>query len=576
MADDITSSILSSYTSGQINFTGLGNGTDFNTLIDGLVKAESYNITRLTSWKQTWTDKMDAFRDLNTKLLALKTSMDSMDTLNEFLTKSVASTDDSLVSATADSSAETGTHKILINQLAQNKVMVGNTSFASADTVVNTASGAGKILQYVYKGTTYQVTVPSGTTLSSLVNLINNQPANPGVRAMAIYDGTGYHLQFRGLDLGADATLTVGAGTTLSGFLASNGWTTTQSNQNSQIRVDGWPTSSWISTDSNTLTGVIQGLTLNLRNADPGTTVTLTTDTDTEKVKDNVREFVKQVNDVLTKIQDLTKYDSVNQQGSILTGNYGIDIIGSKLKDILATKGIGTVAYNTLGIPEDSFSSLGQIGITTDAEEGSATYGLLKLDEEALDEALTRDPDSVAKLLAADGEGESKSSNLTYLSHIDGTTQAGEYRVKVTVNAAGTGIASATINGHPALVSDNWEITGTGNTAESGLAIRLDTHTAGSTFEGTVVIKQGKAGELSDALKQLTSTTDGPLHILEENYTDITESIDKKIAYEEDRLERMKRTLQDKFARLDALLGQYDQINTQLSSAIKQLPSGSS
>lgn len=575
MADDSVSSVLSSYTSGQINFTGLGNGTDFNTLIDGLVKAESYNITRLTTWKQSWTDKMDAFRDLNTKLLALKTSMDSMDTLNEFLTKSVSSTDDTLLSATADSSAEAGTHRILVNQLAQNKVMVTNGGYAGTDTVVN-SSGSDQTLEYVYKGTTYDITVPNGTTLSGLVNLINNQPANPGVRALAISDGSSYHLQFRGLDLGVDATLTVGSGTTLSGFLASNGWTTTQTNQNSQIRVDGWPASAWISNASNALTGVIQGLTLNLRDADPGTTVTLTTDTDTEKVKDNVREFVSQVNEVLTKIQDLTKYDSVNQQGSILTGNYGIDIIGSKLKDILATKGIGAISYNTQGIPEDTFSSLAQIGITTDAEEGSATYGLLQLDEETLDEALTQDPDAVAKLMAADGEGESKSPDFTYLSHIDGTTLPGGYDVKVTVNAAGTGIASATINGHPATISDDWEITGASGQPESGLAIRLDNHTPSSAFEGTVVIKQGKTGEMSDALKQLTSTTDGPLHILEENYTDITNDIDDKIAYENDRLDRMKRTLQDKFARLDALLGQYDQINAQLSSSIKQLSSSSS
>ncbi len=557
------------YTSGQINFTGLGNGTDFNTLVEGLVKAERYHITRLETWKASWEAKMDSFKSLNTKLLALKTSLEGMDTMNEFLTKDTSTSDENVLTVSTDSSAEEGTHSILVNQLAQNKIMAHQTGYDATTSIINSSGGA-LVFQYSYKGVTRSLSVPDDTTLEGLKNIINSDPDNRGVRAAVISNGEKYFLQFRGLDLGADATLTIGGGTTVVGFGAAT-WGTTQTNQNSLIRVDGWPATTWISNASNTVTGIIEGLTLNLKGTS-ASAVRLTTDTDNEAVKENVRTFVSQLNEVRTMILDLTKVNTTGDtpQGSILTGNYGVDMISQNLKNITASKGIGFISYNSLGIPEDTIAALSQVGITTDADEGSATNGLLVLDEEVLDEALEADPDAVAKIFAANYEGESKSTSFSYLSHIQGVTDAGEFRVRVTVNGAGTAITSATINGHAASIS-GWEITGAAGQPEAGLAIRLDNRTAGSTQEGTVAIKLGKAGELIDELKELTNSSTGPLHILEENYTDITDSIDDKIAYEERRISNMQAFLKQKFARLDALLGTYDQKTQQLAAAIKQM-----
>ena len=53
------------------------------------------------------------------------------------------------------------------------------------------------------------------------------------------------------------------------------------------------------------------------------------------------------------------------------------------------------------------------------------------------------------------------------------------------------------------------------------------------------------------------------------------DSIDDKIAYEERRLELLEKNLRLRFAKLEALLGTYDNISTQLSSQIKGLSSSS-
>ena len=107
MADSTStdSTVQSAFTSGSINVSGLGNGTDFNSLIDGLITAEKVHINRLTAWKSEWTAKVTQFQNLNTKMLALKTTLTGMDTMNEFMTKAVSSSNDYALTASADSSA---------------------------------------------------------------------------------------------------------------------------------------------------------------------------------------------------------------------------------------------------------------------------------------------------------------------------------------------------------------------------------------------------------------------------------------------------------------------------------------
>ncbi|MGE4293047.1 MAG: flagellar filament capping protein FliD [Desulfovibrio sp.] len=586
---------MSEYTSGQINFAGLGNGTDFNKLIDGMIKVEQGRVTRLETWKAQWQAKVDAFQELNTKMLALKSSLEGMDTLNEFMTKSVSSTSTSVLTATADSSAEVAAHTVQINQLAQNAILTNQHGYLATDSIL-VSSGAGATFEYAYRGMTHSLNISGGTTLEGLKNLINNDPDNPGVRAALVSDGAEVFLQFRGMDLGEDATLTIGAGTTLAGFQAGD-FDATQANQNAQIRVDGWPATDWISIPSNTIKGVIDGLTLNLKGAAPGTNISLLVDTDRESIKENVQTFVDQVNEVRKYILSITKFNSVEKEGSLLTGNYGVDIISQKLKNIVSDKGVGFFYYDDTGsTPQgDLFSSLSQLGILTDADENSPTAGLLTIDKKKLDKALDMNIEAVAKLFSTDDEGGVyNTNNLSYYSHIDGITEAGAYKVKYTVDASGN-ITEAWINGYAAAIDNtSHRITSMSHkilvgeslveqNAAAGLVLDVlnltpGTYPASGTSETDypqAVLKRGKTGQMVNELKALTNKNDGPLHILEENYEDIMDMIDKKIEYEEKRISTMETNMRERFARLDALLGKYDSLAAQLSSQISQLSSSS-
>ncbi len=561
---------MSDYTSGAINFTGLGNGTDFNSLIDGLVEVEMTRVKRLETWKSSWDTKKDQFGTLNTQMLNLKTTLEGFDTLNEFLSKSVASADTSRLTASADSNAQESSHTIEIGQLATTDTHItasGVSSLSSSITSTDTS------FTFSYAGESHTVeNISAGMTLEGFVNLINNHADTRNIiRASTIFDGSVYHLQLNGLDQGAGNQLVISSAGDII-FNASD-FNQTQEAVNSQIKINGFPSAGggWIERSSNTISDVIEGVTLNLKDAAPGSTVQLTVATDEEGIKDNVVSFINAVNTIRAQIQAITDVDDEGE-GSILTGNYGVDMISQNLKNITADIGLGFTYWNAETATGDKFSALSQIGITTDAEEGSNTYGLLKIDDEAFDLAMKEDPDAVARLFSAHYEGVSESTDFTFQSLIDGTTRPGIYDIDVVSD--GTKIISATINGEDASIS-GWEITGKSGEA-LGMSIRLD-NTGAGTHSGKVTVKLGKTGQMIEELTELTKPYNeytyegGPLAVLQDNYKDIMDNIDNKIAYETKRISKMEQTLKLKYARLDALLGQYQLQQGQLESSIAQL-----
>ncbi len=167
------------YTSGAINFTGLGDGTDFNQLVDSLVNVEQRRVTRLETWKSSWAQKNTQFKDLNTQMLSLKTTLEKLDTVNEFMSKSVSSADTSIITATANSDAQQGAHVIEVGQLASSDVQITASGVSSLSTAVTTTNTN---FTFSYAGETHTISnISANTSLSTFVNIINTHPESSGV-----------------------------------------------------------------------------------------------------------------------------------------------------------------------------------------------------------------------------------------------------------------------------------------------------------------------------------------------------------------------------------------------------------
>jgi flagellar hook-associated protein 2 len=305
--------------------------------------------------------------------------------------------------------------------------------------------------------------------------------------------------------------------------------------------------------------------------------VTLSASLDSEAVTDTVRTFVNEVNTVLRLIQDQTRVTTVGEKtsGSILTGNYGVQMIQQRIKNVLAQKGLG-FDYDL-----DPLVSLASVGISTDSSEGSPMFGLLTFDEQIFSAALLDNPDAVARIFSADYVPSAKemvngqaaeARNFKVDSFIRGVTQPGSFDIQYTI--FGGTIASATINGYPASIDGNRIIASGGENPARGMSIEVIRLTDGA-YAGQVYLKAGKAEELSLELKKLTDPMSGTLEILKDNYQDIMDAIDDKISYEERRLALLEKTMRQRFANLEAVLGRYDKLSNQLQSQINSLGSKS-
>ena len=137
-----------------------------------------------------------------------------------------------------------------------------------------------------------------------------------------------------------------------------------------------------IASSSNTLDGVITGVTVNLKSTsqDP---VELAITTDTDAIESEVSDFVQAFNDVLDRVDNYTYYDTETEQRGVLLGD------GTALN--LRSAMIAMTRRENDGFSE-AYNNLASVGITIG--EGAR----LQFDRERFRAALEDDPQAVEKL----------------------------------------------------------------------------------------------------------------------------------------------------------------------------------
>ncbi len=558
-----------------VTFTGLGSGIDLDSMLSAMIEAERIRkISPFENWKVQWEEKIEAFQELNGKLVSFHSQVKSMDTPDEFNLKQASSTDSTVLTATAGSEALNGTHDIEVNQVAKADIRVHD-GLADESSIVTDTDG---IFKYSYSGDTTEIDVAANTTLSQLVNLINSDPDNPGVRASILNTGTGatpYRLVLTGQETGSTNAIAVSDDSTLkiSGVdtFDSGNFTNTQTAQDAELKVNGFPDDgTWITRSSNTISDVISGVTLSLVN---NGTATLTISQDTAAIKQNIVDFISSFNEIRKYIKEQTSYDTDTDNAGVLIGNYGVDTVKNRLNNIMSSTPSGFVDN------WDTYVNLTQIGIYTDAELGSETQGMLIIDDATLDDALSANPQAVSDLFSDYFTGRSRSSKAEYYNYIDGITKPGSYQVRYnnSTNKAYIKHESSSTWNEATVSADTGNsifVTGKHGNTEAGLVVRLIDKTD-AFWDGTnsadVDLKRGITGDLNTELTRLTNSETGTLAILEENYEDIISSIDTKIETEETRLELYERRLRMRFGRLEALLTRLNAQSSSISNVTEQM-----
>ncbi len=539
--------------------TGLASGIDWQETVALLMEIESQPVVMLEMKKDTYQQKLEAWQTINSKLLSLSSLMMSMNELDEMLIKAASSTDTTIATATASSGAVSGTYTLEVNQLAQADIWVHD-GVADYTSVVN-SSGSDQTFVYTVDGENYSVTVPDGTTLSELAALINDDVDNPGVAATILNDGQGdhesYHLVLTGQS-GQSNAIIIDDGTLgndLSGFIGGVNWGAgpTQAAQNAQIKVNGYPPAldEWIESETNEVTDVIAGITLNLISTNAGSTINISVSNDTSAVKDKIQEFVDAYNETVALINLKTKYDPETEEAEPLFGNVSAISMKNDLQSIIASE--------NPGLADDAlFKSMGDIGVSFGAN------GLLEIDDSKLSDAMEDDFDAVGDLFALTTS--SNNSNLQYFYSTE-ATQGGVYNVVANYDASGN-LTSATINGNAATIEGNY-IIGADGQPEAGLRIEFSDPGGGAgSISAEIKIGTGTAVRIENRVSFITDPMDGTIHYAEESLNDTIENIDKQIERWEKRLETKQAQLEANFLNMEILISQMQSTGNYVSAML--------
>ncbi|MDH4284899.1 MAG: flagellar filament capping protein FliD, partial [Gallionellaceae bacterium] len=276
-----------------------------------------------------------------------------------------------------------------------------------------TSSGAG----------TKTVTIDAtNNSLQGIRDAIN--AAKIGVTATIVNDGgaSPYRLALSSDSIGKTNSIkiSVAGDASLSSLLAHDpGNDTGQSlaetvtAQNAEFKVNGIS----VSKASNTISDVIQGVTLNLQKT-TATPVNLTVSRDSTSIKTAVESFVKAYNDLNKVLKDVSAYDPATKKGAVLLGDSTVRMLQTQIRSAL-----GTPVSNTGG----SLSTLSQIGVSFQKD------GSLVLDTGKLSSAISNYPNDIASLFATMGRA---TDSLVAYSSATSETKPGKYAVNVTALAA--------------------------------------------------------------------------------------------------------------------------------------------
>lgn len=391
-----------------ISVSGLMSGLDTATIVQQLMYLERQPVRDLQSRISTAESQRSAYQDVNTKLLALKTAVEALSSASITDTKTATSSDPSALSVAVTSETPSGVYTFRVTQLAQTS-QAGSNGFADADT---TPVGAGVIDISVGGVSIGTVTVGATDTLQDVADAINALGGD--VVADIVNTGSGATpcrlvltskvsgspgqitvtenigaLSFTNVTLGQDAVMTMGATTPIT--------LTSPDGVFSDVLPGMTVTATGISRDARAR---VQSITVTVGPA--------VTETD---LVEKINSFVSAYNGAVTRIRELTLYDTDAEKAALLQGDITLRFVSSDLSRLA----VSPVA----GLP-DAMSSLFQMGVRLDRE------GLLTVDDDILAQKVSEDPEGVKAVFAGSGGlAERLSDRLDYITASTGGQIAG-------------------------------------------------------------------------------------------------------------------------------------------------------
>jgi flagellar hook-associated protein 2 len=374
-----------------ISSAGVGSGLDVESIVAQLVALEKQPITKLQSDKTRLQTQLSNFGKLQSSLSTLRDAARKLFDAPTWNAVTAASSDTTAVGVTVNGTAAPSTLKVQPIELATAQ-QAASAAFANPQTVIgqgtltidlgnwNTAQTA-----FTQKAGSTSVTIaigPEDNTLEKIRDKIN--AAKPGVSATIVNDITGSRLAITSSETGAangfriqvadtDGTGTDATGLSRLAFDPAGGaasMTRNQAGGDATALINGLT----VTTASNTLVGVVDGVTLQLNKVLTATTAsTISVTQDNESIRKSITDFATAYNDSIKFLREQTLYNADSKVAGSLQGDRTAVSMQQQLRTLIS----GTSGASTM------YQRLADIGLDPQAD------GSLKVSTSKLDTALT-------------------------------------------------------------------------------------------------------------------------------------------------------------------------------------------
>lgn len=430
---------------------GVGSGLDVNSIVTQLVAIERKPIDQLQTQATTIQTKLSAFGLLQSYAANVRDSADALSKPGLWTQTTAGSSDTGSVSVTSTASAASGSYSVQVSQLAQSQSLASG-AYADSGTVVGSGTlhielgtWNSDLTSFVADPAKSAIDVPIGAdegTLDGIKAKIN--AANAGVTASIVRDGSGARLVLQSSATGAsgavrisvtddDGTANDAAGLSALAFDPPNAaiemppvtgqMSQTLAGKDALATINGLS----VSASTNTLTGVIDGVTMTLSKVTTAP-VNVSVALDTGSLRKAVSDFAKAYSDMNAYIASQTKYDATTQKAATLQGDRSTLTLQSNLRSMFLSSSTASSA----------FSRLSDVGL--EVQPG----GSLKVNDTKLTAALAN-PAELAKLFTSTASADSSQQGFavrikamaTQLTNSDGAinTHAQALRDSIARNA---------------------------------------------------------------------------------------------------------------------------------------------
>ena len=371
-----------------ISSIGIGSGLDIEGVITQLVAVERAPVTKLREEASSLQTRLSTYGKLQSGMAALRDAASALTRPATWNATVGSSSDAASVAVTTSSSTLPGSYAIEVQRLAS--VQSNATAvYASADALVGEGTlrielgtwGAGQTSFTPKIGATaVDISVgPPAESLAQLRDKIN--ASNSGVVASVLTDASGARLVLRsaatgeanGFRIGVtdnDGNNFDGVGLSALAFDPSAGILTMAqalAAANASASLNGLP----ISSDSNTLANVLDGMTMTLSKV-TAAPVQVEAKSDTASIRKALDSFVSAYNDLNKLVAEQTKYDAASKTAGVLQGDSAAVSIRSQMRSLLGSSSAASAM----------FTRLSEVGFDVQ------TDGSIKLDETKLSNGL--------------------------------------------------------------------------------------------------------------------------------------------------------------------------------------------